>query len=52
MLGLVGAGGIGVVLNTCIDLFQWDRVALVLVTVLAVVAIAEIVVLQIRKRVL
>ena len=52
VLGLVGAGGIGVVLNTCIDLFQWDRVALVLVTVLAVVAIAEIVVLQIRKRVL
>lgn len=52
VLGLVGAGGIGVVLNTCIDLFQWDRVALVLITIFAVVAIAEIVVLQIRKRVL
>ncbi|KAF1021653.1 MAG: Phosphate-import permease protein PhnE [Paracidovorax wautersii] len=52
VLGLVGAGGIGVVLNTCIDLFQWDRVALVLVTIFAMVALAEIVVLQIRKRVL
>ena len=52
VLGLVGAGGIGVVLNTCIDLFQWDRVALVLFTILGVVAVAEIVVLQIRKRVL
>ena len=52
VLGLVGAGGIGVVLNTCIDLFQWDRVALVLFTILVVVAVAEIVVLQIRKRVL
>lgn len=52
VLGLVGAGGIGVVLNTSIDLFQWDRVALVLITIFTVVALAEIVVLQIRKRVL
>ena len=52
VLGLVGAGGIGVVLNTCIDLFQWDRVALVLISIFAVVALAEIVVLQIRKRLL
>lgn len=52
MLGLVGAGGIGVVLNTCIDLFQWDRVALVLISIFAVVALAEIVVLQILKRLL
>lgn len=52
VLGLVGAGGIGVVLNTSIDLFQWDRVALVLITIFTVVALAEIVVLQIRKRML
>jgi phosphonate transport system permease protein len=52
VLGLVGAGGIGVVLNTAIDLFHWNRVALVLVTIFAVVALAELVVLQIRKRVL
>lgn len=52
VLGLVGAGGIGVVLNTAIDLFHWNRVALILVATFAVVAAAEIVVLQIRKRVL
>ncbi|SDM05027.1 phosphonate transport system permease protein [Oryzisolibacter propanilivorax] len=52
VLGLVGAGGIGVVLNTAIDLFYWNRVALVLLTIFAVVALAEVVVLQIRKRVL
>ena len=31
LLGLVGAGGIGMVLNSAIDVFEWDRVALVLV---------------------
>lgn len=52
VLGLVGAGGIGVVLNTAIDLFHWNRVALVLAAIFAVVVVAEVVVLQIRKRVL
>jgi len=52
VLGLVGAGGIGMVLDTALNLFQWGRVAAVLVTVFAVVVIAEIAVTQIRKRVL
>lgn len=52
VLGLVGAGGIGMVLDTAMNLFQWQRVATVLVTIFAVVIIAEIVVTQIRKRVL
>lgn len=52
VLGLVGAGGIGVVLNTAIDLFQWDRVAVVLIATFAVVVLAEVVVLQLRKRML
>lgn len=52
VLGLVGAGGIGVVLNTAIDLFQWDRVAVVLIATFAVVVLAEVVVLQVRKRML
>jgi phosphonate transport system permease protein len=52
VLGLVGAGGIGVVLNTAIDLFHWNRVALVLVAIFAVVVVAELLVLQVRKRVL
>lgn len=50
VLGLVGAGGIGVALNTAMNLFQWDRVAVVLVAIFSVVVIAEILVTQIRKR--
>jgi phosphonate transport system permease protein len=52
VLGLVGAGGIGMALDTAMNLFQWDRVAMVLVAIFAVVIIAEIVVTAIRKRIL
>ena len=52
VLGLVGAGGIGMALDTAMNLFQWDRVATVLFAIFAVVVIAEVVVTQIRKRVL
>ncbi|MGQ0711272.1 MAG: phosphonate ABC transporter, permease protein PhnE [Rhodoferax sp.] len=52
VLGLVGAGGIGMVLDTAMNLFQWDRVATVLLAVFAVVLVAEVVVTQVRKRVL
>jgi phosphonate transport system permease protein len=52
ILGLVGAGGIGMVLDTALNLFHWDRVAVVLVAVLAVVVLAEVVVSRIRKRLL
>ena len=36
--------------DTAINLFQWDRVALVLVTIFAVVIVAEVIVTQIRKK--
>lgn len=52
VLGLVGAGGIGMALDTALNLFQWDRVATVLVAIFAVVVIAEIGVTAVRKRVL
>ena len=52
VLGLVGAGGIGMALDTALNLFQWDRVAMVLFSIFAVVVIAEIAVTQIRRRVL
>ncbi|MBI3899221.1 MAG: phosphonate ABC transporter, permease protein PhnE [Gammaproteobacteria bacterium] len=52
VLGLVGAGGIGMALDTALNLFQWQRVAMVLVAIFAVVVIAEVVVTQVRKRVL
>ncbi|MBX9698344.1 MAG: phosphonate ABC transporter, permease protein PhnE [Acetobacteraceae bacterium] len=50
VLGLVGAGGIGVVLDDAINFFQWERVATVLLAILAVVILAEIVVTRIRAR--
>jgi phosphonate transport system permease protein len=52
VLGLVGAGGIGMALDAALNLFQWDRVALILVAIVAVVVLAEIVVTQVRKRLL
>lgn len=50
VLGLVGAGGIGVVLNDSMNLFEWQRVAMALMAIFVVVIIAEIVVVNIRKR--
>ena len=52
VLGLVGAGGIGMALDTAINLFQWDRVALILATIFAVVIAAELIVTEIRKRII
>ena len=52
VLGLVGAGGIGMALDTAMNLFQWDRVSLVLLSIFSIVLIAEVVVTQVRKRVI
>ncbi len=50
VLGLVGAGGIGMALNAAIDVFEWDKVSLVLLVIFLVVVAAEIVATQLRKR--
>ena len=52
VLGLVGAGGIGLVLDTALNVFQWRAVAAVLVTIFAVVLLAEVAVTGIRKRII
>ena len=52
VLGLVGAGGVGMALDTALNLFQWDRAAMILVAIFGVVVIAEIVTTQLRKRIL
>ena len=41
VLGVVGAGGIGMVIDAAMNLFQWDRVAVMLVAIFAVVVLAE-----------
>lgn len=50
VLGLVGAGGIGVVLDDAINFFDWQKVATVLLAILAVVLIAEVLVTRLRGR--
>ncbi|HYC44075.1 MAG TPA: phosphonate ABC transporter, permease protein PhnE [Burkholderiales bacterium] len=52
VLGLVGAGGIGMAIDTAMNLFQWDRVAVMLVAIFAVVLVAELIVTWIRKRII
>jgi len=52
VLGLVGAGGIGMVLDSALNLFQWDRVATILAAIFVVVILAEIVVTFVRRRIL
>ena len=52
VLGLVGAGGIGMALDTALNLFQWDRVAMVLLAMFAVVIGAEIAATALRRRVI
>lgn len=52
VLGLVGAGGIGMAIDTAMNLFQWERVALMLVSIFAVVIVAEVAVTFIRKKII
>jgi phosphonate transport system permease protein len=52
VLGLVGAGGVGMALDTALNLFQWDRAAMILVAIFAVVLVAEVGTTQIRKRII
>jgi phosphonate transport system permease protein len=52
VLGLVGAGGIGMALDSAMNLFQWQRVAVILFAIFVVVIVAEFIVTAVRKRVL
>ena len=49
VLGLVGAGGIGIDLKVAVDLFNYDKAAAVILTIFALVERASAV---LRKRVL
>ncbi|MBL8673041.1 MAG: phosphonate ABC transporter, permease protein PhnE [Alphaproteobacteria bacterium] len=52
VLGLVGAGGIGVALDDALNFFYWDRVAMILLTIFVVVIVAEVAVNAIRKKII
>ncbi len=51
VLGIVGAGGIGFVLNTAILGLEWSRVGLILLVILGVVIVSEALSAYLRKRV-
>lgn len=52
VIGLVGAGGIGVALDTALNLFRWQQVSLILVCIFTVVIIAEVLVTKIRQQII
>jgi phosphonate transport system permease protein len=52
VLGLVGAGGIGVALDTALNNIDWPQVGMVLAVIFAVVIVTEIVTSAIRSRII
>lgn len=52
VLGLVGAGGVGLLLQGAIDTFQWQEVAAILIAILAVVVAGELVSGWLRSKVI
>lgn len=52
VLGLVGAGGIGLLLQGAIDTFKWREVSLILLAILAVVVVGEFVSGWLREKVI
>jgi phosphonate transport system permease protein len=52
VLGLVGAGGIGVALDTATSNLYWDQAGLVLATIFTVVVLTEIATSRIRSRII
>ena len=52
VLGLVGAGGIGVALDAAMANLYWDQVGLILAVIFAVVIVVEIVTTALRKRII
>ena len=52
VLGLVGAGGIGIVLQGAIDTFNWPEVATILLAIIALVILGEVISAFLRRRIL
>lgn len=51
VLGFVGAGGIGILLYSSINQFQWQEVSLMLIAVFGVVVVSEFVSAAVRQRI-
>lgn len=51
VIGLVGAGGIGVALNNSMNMFRWDYVTVIIMAIFLVVLASESISAALRKRV-
>jgi len=52
VLGLVGAGGIGLPLNAAITMLAWTRVSLILLIIIATVIVSEWVSAKVRHAII
>lgn len=51
ILGIIGAGGIGLLISEAISLYQWDRLASLIIFIISFVALFDLVSRQIRMRI-
>ena len=51
MVGIVGAGGIGIMLYASINQFLWREVSLMLIAIFGVVLVGEFVSATVRQRI-
>lgn len=51
VLGFVGAGGIGIVLYSSINLFSWHEVSVILISIFGVVLVSEYLSIKVRSRI-
>lgn len=51
VLGFVGAGGIGIVLYSSINLFAWHEVSVILISIFGVVIVSEYLSIKVRSRI-
>lgn len=52
LLGLVGAGGIGIELKVAMDLFNYDEAATIILAIFALVVLVERLSAVLRKKIL
>jgi phosphonate ABC transporter permease subunit PhnE len=50
ILGLIGAGGLGLLISEAVSLFQWDRLATILIVVVVLVTVFDTISRRIRQR--
>ena len=51
MLGFVGAGGIGILLYSSINLFAWHEVSVMLISIFGVVIVSEYLSIKARAKI-